>query len=70
MNINKRKNSAALAAKKGIIDFRGIDNIRLHFISPNASFSRLCGQTLNLCSQLWDYLYGAWKLCTYFYEKC
>ncbi len=53
MNINKRKNSAALAAKKGSIDFLSIYNSRLNFISAYVSFSRLfilcfCRGTLNL----------------------
>ncbi len=41
MNINKRKNSAALAAKKDSIDFLCIDNSLLNFISTKVSFSRL-----------------------------
>ncbi len=41
MNINKPKNSAALAAKKGSIDLPCIDNNRLNFISTDVSFSRL-----------------------------
>ncbi len=40
-NINKRKNSAALAAKKDSIDFLCIENSRLNFISTDLSFSRL-----------------------------
>ncbi len=52
MNINKRKNSAALAAKKNNIDFLCIDNSRLNFISTDVSFSRLfmlCYCTGTLC---------------------
>ncbi len=36
-NINKRKNSAALAAKKDRIDSLNIDNSRLNFISTSVA---------------------------------
>ncbi len=42
MNINKLKNSAALAAEKYSIDFLCIDDSRPNFISTDVSFRGRC----------------------------
>ncbi len=52
MNIDKRKNSAALSVKKGSIDFFCIDNCRLKFISTDANICRL--------------LYDPWRFLEFF----
>ncbi len=75
-NINKRKNSAALAAKKESIDFLCIENSCLNFISTDVSVdSSRCISAevppaevppVEFGSQLGDYSYGPWRFCTHF----